>query len=161
MSDRSDELIGMLGLLPHPEGGHYREVFRSPHTVQPAGPRGARAALTTIYFLLRAEEHSRLHRVHSDEVWHFYEGDPLELVWCGDGLVPVERVQLAAPADGCRPVAVVPATSWQAARTTGSYSLVGCTVGPGFEFDDFAMFGDDAVRLERLRRIAPDLECWI
>lgn len=159
MSDRSDELIGMLGLLPHPERGHYHEVFRSPHTVQDA--RGTRSALTTIYFLLRAGEHSSLHRVHSDEAWHFYEGDPLELVWCGDELAPLERARLGPPTEGQRPVAVVPAASWQAARTTGRYSLVGCSVAPGFEFDDFALFGDDPVRVERLRKRAPHLEEWL
>ena len=143
MPDRARRLIAELGLAPHPEGGHFREVFRSPETVAPADGRGVRSALTTIYFLLRAGERSRLHRVASDECWHFYEGDPLELYWVdGDG--PLRR-HVLGPAEGeARPVAVVPAGAWQAARTTGAYTLVGCSVGPGFDFADFELRDDGA-----------------
>ena len=80
MHARAAELIAQLSLQPHPEGGYYREVFRSAGVVTPADGRGARAALTTIYFLLPAGAASRWHRVTSDEVWHFYEGDPIELL---------------------------------------------------------------------------------
>src|SRR5579862_1795835 len=78
---RAASLIAELGLLPHPEGGYYRELFRSGEPVRPADGRGDRAALTTIYFLLASGQHSRWHRVASDEAWHHYEGDALELLW--------------------------------------------------------------------------------
>ena len=81
MHSRAAELIARLEMIPHPEGGHFCEVFRSSSIVRPDDARPPRAALTTIYFLLQSGEYSALHRVLSDEVWHFYEGDPLELVW--------------------------------------------------------------------------------
>jgi predicted cupin superfamily sugar epimerase len=142
MHDRAAHLVSSLGLQPHPEGGHFREVFRSSASVQPGDGRGERAALTTIYFLLRAGETSRLHRVSSDEVWHFYEGEPLELVWAHAESTDVRQARLGPVAAGMAPVAVVPAGWWQAARSTGAYTLVGCSVGPGFEFADFQMLGD-------------------
>jgi uncharacterized protein len=135
-------LIATLGLTPHPEGGHYGELYRSEATVHPADGRGPRAALTTIYFLLSAGAVSRWHRVRSDEVWHFYEGAPLEL-WMasprGDSLIG----KILGPLSGeHRPVLTVPAGWWQAARSTGRYTLVGCTVGPGFDYADFALATD-------------------
>jgi hypothetical protein len=142
MHDRAAHLISSLGLRPHPEGGHYREVFRSSASVHPGDGRGERAALTTIYFLLGAGEQSRLHRVSSDEVWHFYEGDPLELIWAVSEATEVRQARLGPVAVGTAPVAVVPAGWWQAARSTGAYTLVGCSVGPGFDFADFQMLGD-------------------
>lgn len=142
MHDRAAHLISSLGLTPHPEGGHYREVFRSSASVHPGDGRGERCSLTTIYFLLNAGEQSRLHRVTSDEAWHFYEGDPLDLLWTGTEPTVLHRARLGPVADGMAPVAVVPAGAWQAARSSGAYTLVGCTVGPGFDFADFQMLGD-------------------
>ncbi|MEM1055639.1 MAG: cupin domain-containing protein [Bacteroidota bacterium] len=139
MPPRAAHLIETLGLAPHPEGGHYREVFRSSAEVDPADGRPARSALTTIYFLLAGGEHSRWHRVASDEVWHLLEGDPLDLLVSTDAFSTVETVRLGSVGEGARPVHVVPAGAWQAARTTGAYSLVGCTVGPGFDFADFEL----------------------
>src|SRR5262245_53049985 len=81
MHKRAKELISGLGLQPHPEGGYFKEVFRSAHNVQPSDERSMRCALTTIYFLLTKSQYGRWHRVTSDEVWHFYEGDPVELYW--------------------------------------------------------------------------------
>ena len=144
MSKRAGELVEMLGMRPHPEGGYFRELYRSTDAVTPADGRGERTALTTIYFLLRAGEHSRLHRVESDEVWHHYEGAPLELTWCPDDFSTVHRSLLGPVAPESKPVEVVPARHWQAARSTGEYTLVGCTVGPGFDFSDFRML-DPAV----------------
>jgi predicted cupin superfamily sugar epimerase len=155
--DRASALMTELHLQPHPEGGHFREVYRSPLTVAPSDGRSDRAALTTIYFLLRAGEHSALHRVRSDEVWHFYEGDPLELVWWSPDQDRLERAALGPVADAQAPVAIVPAGSWQAARTTGAYTLVGCTVAPGFDFADFALMRDDEAAAEDLRRRAAAL----
>lgn len=136
---RAEELIAALGLQPHPEGGWYAEVFRSASTVQPADARGTRSALTTIYFLLTAGQTSRLHRVASDEVWHFYEGDPLELTVAPGNLASLSRVTLGPVSASSAPVHTVPAGFWQGARPLGAYTLVGCTVGPGFDFADFEL----------------------
>jgi predicted cupin superfamily sugar epimerase len=122
-------LIETLGLQPHPEGGWYRQVFKSDASVTRHADGASRSALTTIYFLLAEGAVSRLHRVSSDEVWHFYEGDALELT-IGDEVVVLDAVHR---------VRVVPANVWQSARPLGEYALVGCTVGPGFEFEDFEM----------------------
>jgi predicted cupin superfamily sugar epimerase len=125
--------------------------------VQPADDRSSRASLTTIYFLLAAGQHSRWHRVRSDEVWHFYEGDPIELLVADPELLQVERVRLGPVPDGMRPVYVVPAGWWQAARPTGAYGLVGCTVAPGFEFDDFSFLRDDPEMFRAIRLLDPRL----
>jgi len=153
MHPRAAELIRMLALRAHPEGGHFAEVFKSPHLVHLGDD--SRAALTTIYFLLAQGERSRWHQIQADEVWHFYEGDPLELVW--EEQVEIRRVQLGPVAMGREPVAIVPAGSWQAARTHGAYTLVGCTVAPGFEFADFVLLGDVPAEAARLRALYPDL----
>ncbi|HMG18911.1 MAG TPA: cupin domain-containing protein [Gemmatimonadales bacterium] len=154
MHPRAAELIHTLALRPHPEGGHFAEVFKSPHRVQRADA-DTRAALTSIYFLLAEGERSRWHRVAADEVWHYYEGDPLELVWEEAG--QVRHVQVGPVAMGREPVAVVPAGSWQAARGRGAYTLVGCTVAPGFEFADFVLLADVPAEGARLRAAHPEL----
>lgn len=152
MSSRADTLIAALGLAPHPEGGHYAEVFRSP--VRQPTPRGERAALTTIDFLLKAGEKSAWHRVRSDEVWHLLEGGPLRLWWLPPDLSRVEHVDLGvAP-----PRFVIPADAWQAAEPLGDFAYVGATVGPGFDFADFAFGRDDAALTAALARLAPDLQ---
>lgn len=129
MIRRAEELIETLALEPHPEGGWYRQVYKSGERVTRHHDRAERSALTTIYFLLVEGTFSQPHVVQSDEAWHFYEGDPLELT------IGEERVVL----DATHRVHVVPARVWQSARPLGAYTLVGCTVGPGFEFDDFEM----------------------
>lgn len=145
MADRAAALIAHFGLEPHPEGGWYRRRFRSDTPV--AGPRGLRAAVTTIVFLLRAGEMSRWHRVHADEIWHFYEGAPLRLLTADPLLQQIEErvLQLGTAPD---PVAVVPASHWQAAEcvaeSTADYTLVGCTVAPGFDFVDFALLAEQS-----------------
>ncbi len=145
MSARADELVRTLGLVPHPEGGHYAEVFRSAVRVQTA--RGERSALTTIDFLLRAGECSAWHRVRSDEVWHLLEGGPLVLWLLPPDLSRVDRVELARVRRH-----VVPADWWQAAEPAGDFAYVGASVGPGFEFADFSFGRDDAA----LRAALPD-----
>ncbi|HEX2123863.1 MAG TPA: cupin domain-containing protein [Thermoanaerobaculia bacterium] len=129
MHPRAQELIETLALEPHPEGGWYRQLFKSDERVTRHRDGAERSALTTIYFLLVEGTFSRWHVVQSDEVWHFYEGDPLEL------MTRDERVVL----DADHRVHVIPARVWQSARPLGAYALVGCTVGPGFEFADFEM----------------------
>jgi predicted cupin superfamily sugar epimerase len=161
MDARASHLIEQLGLVPHPEGGYFGEVYRSAAAVQPSDGRAGRSALTTIYFLLVAGEVSRWHRVASDEVWHYYEGDPLEL-WSADaGFNDVTRHQIGRVGDGMRPVHVITAHEWQAARTTGSYTLVGCTVGPGFDFADFEMLDQRPDEAEAVRRRHPGLAVFV
>jgi predicted cupin superfamily sugar epimerase len=130
-------VIRLLDLDPHPEGGHYRETFRDHRLVE-----GERAASTAIYFLLAAGERSRWHRVDAVEVWHWYAGAPLALsVAEGSRTAPVRLGPDLAI--GERPQAVVPAGAWQAAESLGDWTLVGCTVAPGFCFAGFAMAADD------------------
>lgn len=134
----AQEVIALLDLKPHPEGGHFRETFRDPRT----GPDG-RAASTAIYFLLARGERSHWHRIDVAELWHHYAGATLELAICDDaGARQTLRLgkDLAA---GERPQAVVPARIWQAAHSLGDWTLVGCTVAPGFDFARFELAGAD------------------
>jgi predicted cupin superfamily sugar epimerase len=134
-----DDVIEMLGLSPHPEGGHFRETFRD------AAKPGERAASTAIYFLLKAGERSHWHSVDAVEAWHFYAGDPLLLEISPTG-GPVQRIRLGSDfAGGERPQAIVPAGHWQQARSLGKWTLVGCTVAPGFQFDGFTLTAPDFV----------------
>jgi len=157
MIDRAEHLIAALGLIPHPEGGYYGELFRSDAAVHPTDGRGLRAALTTIYFLLPGAAVSRWHRVQSDEVWHFYEGAPLDLWMLSPDGGQANQHRLG-PLDGAqRPAWTVPGGWWQAARSTGAYTLAGCTVGPGFDFRDFALAGDQPAAAATLRARHPAL----
>ena len=119
MNARVQALIDRLHLSPHPEGGFYRQTYRSASVVRPADDRPARQSLTTIYFLLDSTQHSRWHRVRSDEAWHFYEGDPAELLLLDPAGQAVVAVRLGPVGAGAsEPVHVVPAGWWQAARPT-------------------------------------------
>ena len=158
MSTRAEALVALLGLQPHPEGGHFREVFRSPASVRPGDDRAARSALTTIDFLLARGERSAWHRVRSDEVWHLLEGGPLRLWLMPPSLDAVHAATLGAlDASGAAPRHVVPAGWWQAAEPLGDYAYVGATVGPGFDFADFSFLRDDAAASARLAALRPDL----
>jgi uncharacterized protein len=127
------QIIRLLDLRPHPEGGHFRETFRDPE-----GAASGRAHSTAIYFLLRGGEISRWHRVDAAEVWHWYAGAPL-LLAVADAAGRRE-LRLGADLDaGERPQAVVPAHAWQQAQSLGDWTLVGCTVSPAFEFAGFEM----------------------
>ena len=154
MHERAKELIRELGLEPHPEGGYFREVFRSAQKVKPLDDRAARSALTAIYFLLVKGQHSRWHRVASDEAWHFYDGDPLVVYWI-DEQDDVHEEVLGSGVSNGRPMCVVPAGCWQAAKPRGEYSLVGCTVGPGFDFQDFEMISPGSAALARITKLNP------
>jgi hypothetical protein len=128
------DIIARLELRPHPEGGHYREMFRDSRT----DARG-RARSTAIYFLLVRGERSHWHRVDAVEVWHYYAGHALDLRIAHDGCTP-HSVRLGPDlAAGERPQAIVPAHAWQAAESIGDWTLVGCTVAPGFEFAGFEL----------------------
>jgi predicted cupin superfamily sugar epimerase len=130
-------------MQPHPEGGFFVEVHRSPH-------------LTEIFFLLRAGDVSRWHRVRgSDEVWHYHEGAPLELLTAGLDFERLDRHSLGPVEGSRRPIHVVEAGVWQAARSIGDYTLVGCTVSPPFDFANFDMLRDDAEVSARARATQP------
>jgi predicted cupin superfamily sugar epimerase len=130
MSAEADRLITLLELKPHPEGGYFRETFRD-------ALGGSRAFSTAIYFLLKQGEASRWHRVDAAEVWHFYRGAPLEI------MIGKDRYVLGADIDEAQvPQLVVPAGEWQMARSLGAFSLVGCTVAPGFAFEHFELAPD-------------------
>jgi predicted cupin superfamily sugar epimerase len=124
-----------LDLKPHPEGGWYREIYRSSDRVQTT--RGARSAITAIYYLLERNQISRWHVVESDEIWHFCEGSPLELLAYDPEARTLMRSVLGTMTENHERIAVIRKGVWQAARSTGEFSLVGCSVGPGFEFEDF------------------------
>ena len=130
------KIIAALGMQRHPEGGWYVETFRDTEG-------GARGHSTAIYYLLQAGERSHWHRVRdAAEIWHFYAGDPL-LLRISDG-TSIRSVTLGIDlGKGERPQAVVPADAWQAAEPLGSFTLVGCTVAPGFEFSSFEMAKPD------------------
>lgn len=132
----ADDVIGLLGLEPHPEGGCFRETFRD------ATSRDGRSVGTAIYFLLRRGERSAWHRVDASEIWHWYAGAPLALDIAADDDTQPDRVSLGNDlAAGQRPQAVVPAGAWQSAASDGDWTLVGCTVSPGFEFAGFELAG--------------------
>jgi uncharacterized protein len=159
MHPRASMLVAALGLLPHPEGGYFREIHRSPTTINPGDDRARRAALTVIYFLLADDVGgvSRWHRVASDEGWHFHEGDPIELFVSDPNLTTVEAQRLGPWAIGTEPVRVVPAGCWQAARCAGAFALVSCTVAPGFEFSDFELLRDRPVDADRFAAWHPNV----
>lgn len=128
-----DEVIALLGLGPHPEGGSFVETFRDV-----VGAQG-RAHSTAIYYLLQAGERSHWHRVDAVEVWHHYAGGPLDLLISADGTVAT-GIRLGRDlAAGERPQAVVARGAWQSAATLGAWTLAGCTVAPGFRFEGFEL----------------------
>jgi uncharacterized protein len=127
------EVIATLDLAPHPEGGWYRETFRDLCTI------GSRPASTAIYYLLEAGQVSRWHRVDAVEVWHWHAGAPLALTTCADGRAAEPHRLGSDIAAGERPQLVVPAGHWQTARSLGGWTLVGCTVAPGFRFEGFEL----------------------
>jgi hypothetical protein len=128
-------IIATLGLQPHPEGGHYVETWRAEAAFD------ARPAGTAIYYLLQRGERSHWHRVDAAEIWHYYAGDPLALATAPpSGAEPATR-QVLGPdlGSGQRPQITVPAGAWQAAESLGEWTLVGCTVSPGFSFEGFEL----------------------
>jgi uncharacterized protein len=136
----ADDIIRHFGMRPHPEGGHYVETFRSPGAQRDGG---GRSTGTAIYFLLKAGERSHWHKVDADEIWHHYAGAPIELSVSDDGR-SVRHFRLGSDFGvGEQPQIVVPRHVWQAARSLGVWTLVGCTVSPGFEFSGFEMAPPD------------------
>jgi predicted cupin superfamily sugar epimerase len=159
MNDDAAALIVRLGLAAHPEGGYYRETYRSPADVET--PRGVRSAFTSILFLLTGASFSAFHRIASAEAWHFYRGDPIAIEMLErDG--SYRRIELCAAGPW---QAVVPAGAAFASHCLGAYALVGCDVAPGFDFADFELcdrkalvgaYPAHATLIERLTREAAD-----
>jgi uncharacterized protein len=154
MARTAADWIATLGLAPHPEGGFYRETYRAAETIAadhlPARFGGARACSTAIYFLLGGDQVSALHRIRSDEVWHFYAGSPLTLTLIHpDGRLEAARLG-PAPERGEHFQVLVPAGCWYGAEVEdpAGYALVGGTVAPGFDFADFEL-ADRAALLAR------------
>jgi predicted cupin superfamily sugar epimerase len=134
----ADQVVALLGLAPHPEGGHYRETYRH----HPSD--GSRGLMTAIYYLLEAGERSAWHRVtDAVEIWHWYAGAPLALTLSPDGRSGESRRLGPDLRAGQRPQAVVPAGAWQRAETLGAWTLVGCTVSPAFDFAGFELAPPD------------------
>lgn len=138
MTPEAQEIVRRLGLAPHPEGGHYREIHRD----VPA--EGGRGAVTSIYFLLAAGERSHWHRVDATEIWHFHAGAALELAIAETEGGEVVRHRLGSDlAAGEVPQAIVPPNAWQSATSLGAWTLVGCTVAPAFDFAGFELAPPD------------------
>jgi len=127
----ADRIIQHLGLQQHPEGGWYRETWRAENEGRPAG--------TCIYFLLKAGERSHWHRVDATEIWLYHAGAPLVLSMAATGEGPAQDRLLSPDLSQGAPQLIVPEGHWQAARTTGDYTLVSCTVSPGFQFEGFEL----------------------
>lgn len=131
-SQSAADIVALLGLEPHPEGGYYKQTF-----VDDAS--GARPYSTAIYYLLEGGLAGRWHRVDSAEVWHYYAGAPLRLTISADAVTTREQMLGPDLADGQRPQVVIPRGLWQSAQSLGNWTLVGCTVAPGFQFEHFEM----------------------
>ncbi len=161
VTGRAAELVAALKMRPHPEGGYYAEVFRSPKQVRPDDGRPVRPALTTIDFLLARGQFSAWHRVASDEVWHLLEGGVLRLWLMPPDLASVSHVDLqtvgASASNHHAPRHVVPAGWWQAAEPLGDFSYVGATVGPGFDFADFDFGREHADFMSAMNKLRPEL----
>lgn len=145
-------IIEKYQLQPHPEGGYFREVYRSEQLVNSKLAGEERNAFTHIYFLLTKGQISRFHRVLHDEIWNFYEGSPLKLIEF-DGQKIEEKV---LGSENGTYVSVIKGGAFQAAETTGECSLVGCSVGPGFDFKDFSFLTDEPDKLATLNTKFPE-----
>lgn len=139
--ERIEEIVSKYQMEPHPEGGFFVETYRSPITFET--PRGKRSASTAIIFLITRDSISHFHRLTSDEGWHFYEGDPLRLLQINKEGVLSEIKMGNNDHEGEKLQHIVPAGDWFASTSYGDYSLVGCTVSPGFDFEDFEMAKKD------------------
>jgi hypothetical protein len=148
------EIVLMLDLQPHPEGGYYREVYRSGVILEknclPDGFPGSRSASTSIYYLLGREDFSAFHRIRSDEIWHFYSGGDLVIHSLEPGGRYMRQVLGSHLSKGARFQVVVPAGAWFAAEPEAGteYTLAGCTVAPGFDYEDFELARKEALAKE-------------
>lgn len=146
-----------LKLKPHPEGGYFREVHRSGETVTTT--KGKRSAITHIYYLLPKGEISRLHRVTSDEIWHYIAGASLNLIEVSANFKEKTIHKLGPMSPKCTPFVIIPRNHWQGARSSGDFTLVSCTVAPGFDFADFS-FPTDQQR-NKLLKLIPSIKTYL
>ncbi|ETR74204.1 MAG: hypothetical protein OMM_00398 [Candidatus Magnetoglobus multicellularis str. Araruama] len=152
------QLIQRLDLVKHPEGGYYREVYRSESVFVSPKNGQKRHAMTDIFFLLLAGQKSRFHRIIHDEIWHFYKGDPLTLIDIQADNLEMSRITLGNTNSQLTFKHWIRGYNWQSAYTNGEYSLVGCTVAPGFEFDDFSFLHDNPEASRRIINKYPELK---
>ncbi len=138
----ADEIIEKLDMTPHPEGGYFKEIYRSIDTVYSKNASSERSALTDIYFLLKSGDISRFHKVLHDEIWNFYLGAPLRLI----DFFESDLNEITLGKENLNFKYTIRANHWQAAESTGEYSLVGCTVAPGFDFDDFTFIENQSLK---------------
>ena len=150
-------LIDRYNLVPHPEGGFYAEVYRSKQTIKSPVVSKDRKAITHIYFLLPKGQMSIFHKVVHDEIWNFYEGDPVKLIKYNGSTL--EEDIIGSGRSGY--VSIVEGGVYQAAESTGRYSLVGCSVAPGFEFEDFSLLRDEPGPKEKFLKIFPDYRKFV
>ena len=161
MTDRAKELINLFQLSKHPEGGYFREVYRSEIKVktEPSGVK--RSGLTDIYFLITENNISRFHRLAHDEIWHFYEGAPITIIDIHPESLNMNRTTLGSPDPLLVYKHCIKGTHWQCAFSNGPYSFVGCTVGPGFEFDDFEMMAHQQQTMTAVLSKYPDVKKYM
>jgi predicted cupin superfamily sugar epimerase len=157
MHPRATELLRLLALEPHVEGGHYRRIYESATKIAFGNEARSRATATSIYYLLAACEISRWHSVDADELWHWYEGESIELLRFDPRDGQLTRHKLGPVSHDSAPVFVVPAGCWQAARPLGAYALTGGTVAPGYEWRGFSTLANAPEIAEQLRAIDPEL----
>ena len=138
----AEELIALLNLIPHPEGGAFRETYRSAIGYPTDGNR---SVCTAIYYLLKAGERAEWHRVAQDEMYHFYAGFPLELLIISPDGEFRKKVLGKNLNNNEEPQILVPASHWQSSHSTGEYTLIGCTVSPGFDYRDFELSSPEKV----------------
>jgi uncharacterized protein len=153
-SARIEQLKDLLQLQPHVEGGHYHRFYPPKAAGDGAGTRHA---LSAIHYLIEAGTTSSWHRVDAEEAWHFVEGEPLELFIYNPVCKSLERFCLGPLSADTRPMAVVPAGAWQAARPLGRYALVTCLVAPGFEYEGFELLAEDDPLAGHLSGLAPEI----
>lgn len=149
-----------VNLIEHPEGGRFLEVFRSDAVITTSGGLD-RSAITHIYFSLNKGEVSRFHKVESDEVWNLYKGEGVRLYTWNETDITSEPVCTELSDHANCYCHVVPAGTWQAAEPMGETVLVGCSVGPGFEFDDFQLIDPESKQAEHMLKINPTLSRFI
>jgi len=139
MEETIQSLIRAYDLQPHPEGGYFKEKYRSDQTVFSKEAQKERQAISHIYYLLTKGQVARFHKVLHDEIWHVYQGSPMKLIYL-DGTEMKEEIF----GPGCKEYfAVIKGGQYQAAESTGDYTLIGCTVGPGFNYEDWILLADD------------------
>ncbi len=158
MKHHIQNIIKKYNLIPHPEGGYYREIFRSPTQINSPKVNKERTAATHIYFFLMQNQISKFHKVVHDEIWNFYQGDALKIITF-EGETAKETIIGHRQKHGY--TVIIPGGCYQAAESTGEYSLVGCTVAPGFEFEDMSFLSQDESSKSKLLKKYPEYKKFI